>query len=141
MRRLQTLVDSRGAAQIGVVFIIGRVDPQTKIFSNNFSGGVGFGGVLSVAATSVYGMDHTGDSHHHDGQYGPDADAVSGVDVPVESGHRSQVLLAELAEAERARIRAEARVSQLIVDIDQARTIEADQHSDPRIQALEASSA
>src|SRR5690625_4356343 len=146
MRRLQTLVDSRGAAQIGVVFIIGRVDPQTKIFSNNFSGGVGFGGVLSVAATSVYGMDHTGDSHRHDGEpghdAGPDVDAVSGVDVPVESGHRSQALLVELAEAERARIHAEARVSQLIVEIDQARASEAaGQHSDPRIQTLEAASA
>src|SRR5699024_5234813 len=31
-----------------------------KNYSNYFSGGVGFGGVLSVVATSVYGMDHTG---------------------------------------------------------------------------------
>src|SRR5699024_191740 len=57
------------------------------------------------------------------------AGAVSGDDVPVESGQRSDALLAELAEAERARVRAEARVSQLVVDIDQARTIEASQHS------------
>ena len=115
-----------------------------KNYSNYFSGGVGFGGVLSVVATSVYGMDHTGDSHHHDGEpgldAGPDVDAVSGGDVPVESGHRSDALLVELAEAERARVRAEARVSQLVVDIDQARTIDAGQHSDARIQALEASS-
>src|SRR5699024_8186800 len=106
---------------------------DVKIFSNYFSKIVGFGGVLSVVATSVYGMDHTGDHHHDDGE--------PGHDVPVESGDRSQALLAELAEAERARIRAEARVSQLIVDIDRARTIEASQHSDARIQALEASSA
>src|SRR5699024_8749699 len=37
--------------------------------------------------------------------------------------------------------RAEARVSKLVFDIDRARTIEASQHSDARIQALEASSA
>src|SRR5699024_8516873 len=90
-------------------------------------------------------MDHTGDSHHDDGEpghdAGPDADAVSGDDVPIESGDRSHALLAELANAERARVRAEARVSQLVVDIDRARTIEASQHSDARIQALEASSA
>src|SRR5699024_8158183 len=104
-----------------------------KNFSNYFSKIVGFGGVLSVVATSVYGMDHTGDHHHDDGE--------PGHDVPVESGDRSQALLAELAKAERARVRAEARVSQLIVDIDRARTIEASQHSDARIQALEASSA
>src|SRR5690625_165625 len=82
-------------------------------------------------------MDHTGDDHHDDRASGPNA----GVDVPVESGHRSQALLAELAEAEGARIRAEARVSQLVVDIDQARASEASQHSDPRIQTLEAASA
>src|SRR5699024_1868605 len=133
MRRLQTLVDRRGAAQIG-----GRLHnlpsrSADEILSNNFSKIVGFGGVLSVAATSVYGMDHTGDGNHTDGE--------PGHDVPVESGERSHALLAELAEAERARIRAEARVSQLIVDIDRARTIEASQHSDARIQALEASSA
>src|SRR5699024_8713336 len=79
-------------------------------------------------------MDHTEDGNHHD-------DAESGHDVPVESGDRSQALLVELAEAERARVRAEARVSQLVVDIDRARTIEASQHSTPGIQALEASSA
>src|SRR5699024_10615662 len=82
-------------------------------------------------------MDHTGDEHHGDRASGPSA----GVDVPVESGHRSQALWAELAEAERARIRAEARVSQLVVDIDRARASEASQHSDARIQALEAASA
>src|SRR5699024_10797694 len=134
MRRLQTLVDRRGAAQIG-----GRLHnlpsrSADEIFSNYFSKIVGFGGVLSVVATSVYGMDHTGDHHHDDGEpghdAGPDAGAVAGDDVPVESGDRSQALLAELAEAERARVRAEARVSQLIVDIDRARTIEASQHSD-----------
>src|SRR5699024_10182861 len=91
-------------------------------------------------------MGHTGDSHHHDGQNGhdagPDAGVVSVDDVPVGSGDRSHALLAELAEAERARIRAEARVSQLVVDIDRARATEAaSQHSDARIQALEASSA
>src|SRR5699024_11519708 len=91
-------------------------------------------------------MDHTGDNHHHDGEpghdAGPDADAESGDDMPVESGHRSHALLAELAEAERARMRAEARVSQLVVDIDQARASEAaGQHSDARIHALEAASA
>src|SRR5699024_2010526 len=43
---------------------------------------------------------------------------------------------------ERARVRAEARVSQLVIDIDQARASEAaGQHSDARIQTLEASSA
>src|SRR5699024_2123780 len=104
---------------------------------NNFSGTVDFGAFLSVVATSVYGMDHTGDDHHHDRDSGPNA----GADVPVESGHRSHALLAELAEAERARMRAEARVSQLVVDIDQARASEASQHSDARIQALEAASA
>src|SRR5699024_52492 len=83
-------------------------------------------------------MDHTGDDHHHDRDSGPNA----GADVPVESGYRSHALLAELAEAERARMRAEARVSQLVVDIDQARASEAaGQHSDARIQALEAASA
>jgi len=76
-----------------------------------------------VAATSVYGMDHTGDDNHRD-------DGEPGHDVPVESGDRSHALLAELAEAERTRVRAEAHVSQLVVDIDQARTIEAGQHSD-----------
>src|SRR5699024_9677327 len=107
---------------------------DVKILSNNFSGTVDFGAFLSVVATSVYGMDHTGDDHHTDGE--------PGVDVPVESGNRSDALLAELAEAERARIRAEARVSQLVVDIDQARASEASsQHSDARIQALEAASA
>src|SRR5699024_10431357 len=96
-------------------------------------------------------MDHTGDDNHTDGE--------PGHDVPVESGHRSDALLVELAEAERARVRAEARVSQLVVDIDQARATEAaGHHSDSgalvsaanvratkspegRIQALEASSA
>src|SRR5699024_1676446 len=83
-------------------------------------------------------MDRTGYDHHDDRDSGPNA----GADVPVESGHRSQALLAELAEAERARVRAEARVSQLVVDIDRARASEAaGQHSDARIQALEASSA
>src|SRR5690625_1239681 len=71
----------------------------------HFSGTVDFGCVLSVVATSVYGMDHTGDNPHHDVEpghdAGPDADAESGDDMPVESGHRSHALLAELAEAER----------------------------------------
>src|SRR5699024_3216190 len=104
-----------------------------KISLNIFSGTVGFGGVLSVVATSVYGMDHMGDNHHDDGE--------PGHDVPVESGDRSHALWAELAEAERARVRAEARVSQLVVDIDQARATEAaGHHSDARIQNLDASS-
>jgi|GEM_PF-7119370 len=53
--------------------------------------------------TSVYGMDHAGDHHYTDGE--------PGLDVPVESGHRSHALLAELAEAERARVQARIAVT------------------------------
>src|SRR5690625_3720982 len=61
------------------------------------------GTAASSRITSVYGMDHTGDDHHTDGE--------PGVDVPVESGHRSQALLAGLAEAERARVQARIAVT------------------------------
>jgi|GEM_PF-5655115 len=92
-----------------------------------------FRGLLSVAATSVYGMDHTGDN--------TSSDVNGGADAPIESGSRSQALLAELADARVARARAEAREAELMVQIDQARTSEASAHDNPRIRSLEASSA
>lgn len=101
---------------------------------------------MSVAATNVSGMDHTGDytadsagDTAADGcQDGP---CQSRPDAPIESGQRSDALLAELADAERERVRAEARVSRLMTQIDDARSAEASKHTDPHVRSLEASSA
>lgn len=76
-------------------------------------------------------MDHIDESGDDD----------TGSDVPAESGARSQALLDELALAEQERARAEAKVAELMVQVDHARATEAARHSTPRIRALEASSA
>src|SRR5699024_2791577 len=62
---------------------------RKNFFRTIFRVGSVLGGVLSVVATSVYGMDHTGDNHHdgvegseNGADAGRDVDAVSGVDVP-----------------------------------------------------------
>src|SRR5699024_3494251 len=88
-------------------------------------------------ATSVYGMDHTGDATGS----AASSDVNGGADAPIESGSRSRALLAELAGARVARARAEAREAELMVQIDHARAGEASVHDDPRIRSLEASSA
>src|SRR5699024_12769115 len=61
-------------------------------------------------------------------------------DVPVESYERSEAILDELAAADRARKKAEGRVSALLMQAEQARRAEAARLPSARVRDLEESS-